>query len=110
MALKSISLLVIANIFMTIAWYWHLKFKHEAMLKVIIISWFIAFIEYCFQVPANRIGNEQFNAVQLKTIQEIISLSVFSIFSIYYLQEKFTWNYILAFIMIIGATFLVFKK
>jgi len=108
--MKAIFLLIISNVFMTFAWYGHLKFKETILWKVILISWFIAFFEYCFQVPANRIGSYQFNAVQLKTIQEVISLSVFAIFSIYYLGEEFKWNYLLGFLMIIGAVFLIFKK
>jgi uncharacterized protein (DUF486 family) len=108
--MKTIFLLIISNVFMTFAWYGHLKFKETLLWKVILISWLIAFFEYCFQVPANRIGSYQFNAVQLKTIQEVISLSVFAVFSIYYLGEEFKWNYFLGFLMIIGAVFLIFKK
>src|SRR5437867_9982274 len=76
----TILLLTISNIFMTIAWYGHLKFRSEGLWKVIVVSWGIAFFEYCFQVPANRIGSYQFSAAQLKTIQEIITLSVFPLF------------------------------
>ncbi|MFN8575298.1 MAG: DMT family protein [Candidatus Sericytochromatia bacterium] len=108
--MKTIILLTISNVFMTFAWYGHLKFKETILWKVILISWLIAFLEYCFQVPANRIGSYQFTAVQLKTIQEVISLTVFAIFSIYYLGEEFKWNYLIGFLMIIGAIFFIFKK
>ncbi len=105
-----IGLLVISNIFMTFAWYGHLKFKSTALWAVIIISWFLAFFEYIFQVPANRLGSEYFSAAQLKVIQEVISLSVFSIFSVLYLKEKFTINYFFAFLCILLAVFFMFKK
>ena len=95
---------------MTIAWYGHLKHKESPLFKVILISWFIAFIEYCFQVPANRIGHYQFSAAQLKTIQEVITLIVFCIFSIVYLKEELKWNYIVGFTMMVGAVFFIFKK
>lgn len=108
--MRTILLLTISNIFMTIAWYGHLKYKNSPLTKVILISWMIAFIEYCFQVPANRIGHSQFNAAQLKTIQEIITLVVFSFFSIIYLKEEIRWNYIAGFILIVLACFLIFKK
>jgi uncharacterized protein (DUF486 family) len=105
-----IVLLVVSNIFMTFAWYGHLKFKQTALWKVIIISWLIAFVEYCFQVPANRIGSYQFSAAQLKVIQEVITLTVFCVFSVLYLKEELKWNYIVGFMMIIGAVFFIFKK
>ncbi len=95
---------------MTMAWYGHLKYKESALWKVILISWFIAFVEYCFQVPANRIGHYQFSAAQLKIIQEVITLVVFAVFSVLYLREGLKWNYIVAFLMIIGAAFFMFKK
>ena len=95
---------------MTIAWYGHLKFEDSPLWKVIIICWLIAFVEYCFQVPANRIGHGQFTVAQLKTIQEVITLVVFSIFSLVYLKEELKWNYVLGFVMIIGAVFVIFKK
>lgn len=106
----AILFLVISNIFMTFAWYGHLKFKHEALWKVIIISWLIAFVEYCFQVPANRWGSSQFTTPQLKVIQEVITLVVFSVFSVLYLKEQFRWNYAVAFALMVGAVFFVFKK
>jgi uncharacterized protein (DUF486 family) len=75
-----------------------------------VISWLIAFVEYCFQVPANRIGHREFSAAELKTIQEIITLAVFCVFSVFYLKEELKWNYILGFLMIVGASILIFKK
>ena len=108
--MTAILFLIISNVFMTIAWYGHLKFKNEALWKVIIISWLIAFVEYCFQVPANRMGSYQFTTPQLKVIQEVITLVVFSIFSVIYLKEGFRWNYLIAFCFLIGAVFFVFKK
>lgn len=108
--MKTILLLTISNIFMTFAWYGHLKFKETMLWQVILISWFIAFFEYCFQVPANRMGSYQFTTPQLKIIQEVISLSVFSVFSILYLGEGFKWNYAISFMLIIGAVFFIFKK
>ena len=106
----TIILLTISNVFMTIAWYGHLKFKSSALWKVIIICWLIALIEYCFQVPANRFGHKQFTAAQLKTIQEVITLVVFSIFSVIYLREELKWNYLVGFSLIIVAVFFIFKK
>ena len=96
-SLTPIILLTISNIFMTFAWYGHLRFKSSALWIVILVSWGIAFVEYCFQVPANRIGHEYFDAAQLKTIQEIITLVVFCVFSVFYLKENLKWNYILGF-------------
>ena len=95
---------------MTFAWYGHLKFRQTALYKVILISWMIAFIEYCFQVPANRLGYRQFSAAELKTIQEIVTLTVFCVFSVFYLKEGLKWNYIVGFLMIVGASILIFKK
>jgi uncharacterized protein (DUF486 family) len=108
--MKTVLLLTVSNIFMTFAWYGHLKFKHATLWKVVLISWFIAFVEYCFQVPANRLGHAQFSAAQLKTIQEVITLAVFSVFSVLYLREEMKWNHIIGFLMMIGAVFFVFKK
>lgn len=107
--MKTILLLSISNIFMTFAWYGHLKFESTPLWKVILASWGIAFFEYCFQVPANRIGYGEFNAVQLKTIQEIITLVVFTVFSIFYLNANFKWNHALGFVLIVLAVFLIFK-
>lgn len=95
---------------MTFAWYGHLKFKEVALWKVILISWLIAFLEYCFMVPANRIGYGQFSAFQLKTIQEVITLLVFIFFSVLYLREELKWNYLVGFALILAAVFFVFKK
>jgi uncharacterized protein (DUF486 family) len=108
--MQTIILLTISNIFMTIAWYGHLKYRSAPLWLVILISWGIAFFEYCFQVPANRWGYGQFNAAQLKTIQEVITLVVFCVFSILYLKEDFKWNYAVGFILIIAAVFFIFKK
>jgi len=108
--MQTIILLTISNIFMTFAWYGHLKYKETALFKIILISWGIAFFEYCFQVPANRFGHGQFSASQLKIIQEVITLVVFSIFSITYLKEGLKWNYIVGFALILLAVFFVFKK
>jgi uncharacterized protein (DUF486 family) len=108
--MRTIALLTVSNIFMTFAWYGHLKFRNTVLWKVILISWLIAFAEYCFQVPANRIGSYEFSTAQLKTIQEVITLVVFSVFSILYLNEDFKWNYAVGFLMMIGAVFVIFKK
>ena len=107
--MKTVLLLTISNIFMTFAWYGHLKFKNSPLWIVILISWLIAFVEYCFQVPANRIGHSHFTAAQLKIIQEVITLSVFIVFSIFYLQEQFKWNYLVGFLFLFGAVFFIFK-
>ncbi|MGA6987394.1 MAG: DMT family protein [Terriglobales bacterium] len=108
--MTTILLLTLSNIFMTFAWYGHLKYRQAPLFKVIVISWLIAFAEYCFQVPANRIGSYEFTAAQLKTIQEVITLTVFSIFSVLYLREPLKWNYLVGFVMIIGAVAVIFKK
>ncbi|MCL2335288.1 MAG: DMT family protein [Endomicrobia bacterium] len=108
--MKTIILLTISNIFMTIAWYGHLKYRNQPLFKVIIIAWLIAFVEYCFQVPANRIGYEHFTGAQLKTIQEVITLVVFAVFSVVYLKESFKWNYLVGFSLIVIAVFFVFHK
>jgi uncharacterized protein (DUF486 family) len=106
----TIVLLTISNVFMTFAWYGHLKYRNVALPKVIVVSWCIAFLEYCFQVPANRIGSYEFNTAQLKTIQEIITLTVFSVFSVLYLKEQFRWNYAVGFGFIVVAAFFIFHK
>ena len=108
--MQTILLLTISNIFMTFAWCGHLKFRSEALWKVIMVSWGIAFFEYCFQVPANCIGSYQFSAAQLKTIQEIITLSIFPVFSVMYLGDKFKWNYGVGFAFIVIAAFFIFHK
>jgi uncharacterized protein len=106
----TILLLFISNIFMTFAWYGHLKFRSAPLWKVIIISWLIAFVEYCFQVPANRFGSYHFSAAQLKIMQEVITLLVFCVFSVFYLREGLKWNYLVGFFFILVAVFFVFKK
>lgn len=108
--MKTILLLLASNIFMTFAWYGHLKYKNVALWKVILISWGIAFFEYCLMVPANRIGSYQFSAPQLKIMQEVITLVVFAVFSIYYLKEEMKWNHIVSFLLVLGAVFFAFKK
>ncbi len=107
--MTTVVLLTISNIFMTFAWYGHLKFKQSPIWLVILASWGIAFVEYCFQVPANRIGHSHFTAAQLKMIQEVITLSVFTVFSIFYLHEQFKWNYCIGFVLMAGAVFFTFK-
>ncbi len=109
-AMPTVLLLFVSNIFMTIAWYGHLRFKSSPLWMAILVSWGIAFIEYCFQVPANRLGYGQFSAAQLKTIQEIISLVVFSGFSVTYLKEPLRWNYLVGFGFLVVAAFFLFKK
>lgn len=106
--MQTIVLLTISNIFMTFAWYGHLKFKEYPLFTVILASWGIAFVEYCFQVPANRIGHAQFSAAQLKTIQEVITLAVFAVFSMVYLNESLKWNYLVGFALIVAAVFVIF--
>jgi uncharacterized protein (DUF486 family) len=108
--MKTVGLLTISNIFMTFAWYGHLKFRDVPLWKVVLISWGIAFLEYCFQVPANRIGSYQFSAAQLKTIQEVITLTVFSVFSVLYLKQEIKWNYFVGFALIVAAAYFIFKK
>jgi uncharacterized protein (DUF486 family) len=108
--MTTIFLLTASNIFMTFAWYGHLKFRDVDLWKVVLASWGIAFFEYCLMVPANRYGFGRFSAVELKTIQEVITLVVFSVFSVVYLKEELRWNYIVGFILIVAATFIIFKK
>jgi uncharacterized protein len=108
--MTTVILLIISNIFMTIAWYGHLKHKSAPLWTVILISWLIALPEYVFQVPANRYGHGQFSAAQLKTIQEVITLTVFCIFSVVYLKEDLKWNYLVGFALMAAAVFFVFKR
>src|SRR5215472_5130740 len=98
-----IAMLTLSNVFMTIAWYGHLKFKSSPLWLVIIVSWSIAFFEYCFQVPANRWGNSVYSPFQLKIIQEIITLSVFVVFAYFYFGWHFKWNHVAACLCIIAA-------
>ncbi len=108
--MQTIVLLGISNIFMTFAWYGHLRYKEAPLPTVILLSWLVAFLEYCFMVPANRIGHQHFSAAQLKTIQEVITLVVFCFFSIFYLREELKWNYLVGFSLIIAAVVFIFKK
>ncbi|MCM2474674.1 DMT family protein [Rhizobium sp. CG5] len=104
-AVWPIVLLLLSNVFMTFAWYGHLKFTSLPLYVVILASWGIAFFEYCLAVPANRIGHEVYSAAQLKTMQEVITLVVFSGFSVFWLKEALTWNHAAGFALIaIGAT------
>jgi uncharacterized protein len=106
--MSTVFLLVLSNVFMTIAWYAHLKHTDSALWKVILISWLIALLEYCFHVPANRMGIAQFSVTQLKIMQEAISISVFVVFALLYFQEVPRWNHMAAFVLIIAAVALVF--
>lgn len=108
--LLTFALLALSNVFMTFAWYGHLKFKSSPLFLVILVSWGIAFFEYCLQVPANRMGHGVFSAAQLKTIQEVITLIVFALFSIYYLGEPLKWNHALGFFFLILASGFIFYK
>jgi uncharacterized protein len=108
--LATVGLLLASNIFMTFAWYGHLKDRSAPLITVIFISWGIAFFEYCLMVPANRIGYGHFNAAQLKTIQEVITLSVFAVFSVYYLKEPLSWNHLVGFAFIGVGAFFIFHK
>ncbi len=108
--MKTIALLFCSNAFMTFAWYWHLKATEVPLWKVILISWSLALVEYCLAVPANRIGFEKgWNGFQLKIVQEIITLIVFSIFAVFYLKEPLQWKYAVSFLFILGAVYFAFK-
>ncbi|WP_421951930.1 DMT family protein [Pelagibacterium sp.] len=104
-----ILLLIASNVFMTFAWYGHLKFPGAALWVVVLVSWGIAFFEYWLAVPANRIGYGAYSAAELKTVQEVISLTVFALFAIFYLGEKFTLNHLLGFAFIAVGAFFIFK-
>lgn len=106
----TIGLLIASNVFMTFAWYGHLKFTSTPLWIVILVSWGIAFFEYVLQVPANRIGHGHFSAAELKTIQEVITLSVFAVFSVLYLKEPLHWNHAVGFAFIAAGGFFVFHK
>lgn len=108
--LAPILLLVGSNVFMTFAWYGHLKFTDRPLWTVILVSWGLAFFEYCLQVPANRIGYGVYNAAQLKTIQEVITLSVFVVFSIFYLGASLRWNHLVGFALIVAAAYFLFLE
>lgn len=106
----TIGLLALSNVFMTFAWYGHLKFKTAPLIVVILISWGIALFEYMLQVPANRIGHGYFTAAELKTIQEVLTLSIFAVFSVLYLKEPLGWNHLLGFGFIALGAFFIFHK
>ncbi len=106
----TILLLIGSNIFMTFAWYGHLKYREVSLWKVILVSWSIAFFEYCLQVPANRIGARTFTPDQLKVIQEVITLSVFGVFSVYYFGDHLRWNHAVAFCCLVAGAFFMFHK
>lgn len=106
----TVLLLIGSNIFMTIAWYGHLKFKNVPLWKVILVSWAIALFEYCLQVPANRLGSKTFSPAQLKVMQEVITLAVFGVFATLYFGEKFHWNHAAAFACLIAGAFFMFHK
>lgn len=108
--MNTIILLTVSNAFMTFAWYGHLKYKEVALWKVVLLSWGIAFFEYCFMIPANRYGHATFDAPQLKIIQEVITLLVFAAFSVFYLKEEMKWNYAVAFLLILGAVYFAFRE
>lgn len=108
--MRTILLLILSNTFMTFAWYAHLKKPNWSTAKAIIISWGIALLEYCLMIPANRLGYKSFNAFQLKILQEAITLSVFVVFAILYLKEKWQWNYLLGFVLIFLAVLAVFRR
>ena len=107
--LLPIALLFVSNLFMTFAWYGHLKYKSAPLLLVIVVSWGIAFVEYCFAVPANRLGSAVYSAAQLKGMQEVITLTVFAGFSVLYLGQKITLNHLIGFALIAAGAFFLFR-
>jgi len=107
--LTPILLLIGSNVFMTLAWYGHLRFKEVPLLGVMVASWLIAFLEYCMAVPANRFGSAVYTTAQLKTIQEVITLVVFAGFSVFYLKEAITWNNAIGFALVAAGAFFVFR-
>ena len=104
-----IVMLIASNVFMTAAWYWHLRYKEMPLVSVIFISWGIALVEYCLAVPANRWGSMVYTTAQLKTIQEVVTLVIFGVFSVVYLHEGITWNYVIGFSFIAVGAFFVFR-
>jgi uncharacterized protein (DUF486 family) len=107
--MSTVLLLTLSNIFMTFAWYGHLKYGHAWPLwKAILVSWLIALVEYCLAVPANRLGYVHFSGFQLKIIQEVVTLIVFVAFAILFLKEKLAWNYLVAFFFLAVAAFFAF--
>jgi len=107
--LLPVLLLIGSNVFMTFAWYGHLRFKEAPLATVILVSWLIAFVEYCLAVPANRWGSAVYTTAQLKTIQEVITLVIFAVFSILYLKEPMTWNYLIGFALVAAGAFFIFR-
>jgi uncharacterized protein (DUF486 family) len=108
-AITPVMLLFTSNVFMTVAWYGHLKYKSSPLVLAILVSWCIAFVEYCFAVPANRFGSALYTTAQLKTMQEVITLVVFAGFSLLYLKEPITWNHVVGFALIASGAFFVFR-
>ena len=109
--IRTIFLLTASNVFMTFAWYGNIKNTEMPIWKAILISWGIAFFEYCLMIPANRIGfTNGFTGFQLKMTQEVITLIIFALFAVFYLKEPFHWRYIISFIMLLGAVYFMFKK
>ncbi|MCC6205150.1 MAG: DMT family protein [Hyphomicrobiales bacterium] len=104
-----ILMLVASNVFMTFAWYGHLKYKASPLYAAVLVSWGIAFFEYWLAVPANRIGSAIYTAAELKTMQEVITLTVFAVFSVFWLKESFTWNHAMGFALIAGGAALIFR-
>ena len=102
-------MLIVSNVFMTFAWYGHLKHKHAALWIVVLVSWGIAFFEYCLAVPANRLGSAAYTTAELKTIQEVITLTVFAGFSVWFLKEPLTINHVVGFAFIIVGAYFIFK-
>ena len=107
--LLPVLMLTASNVFMTLAWYGHLKFKEVSLPVVIVVAWGIAFVEYCLAVPANRWGSAVYTTAQLKTMQEVITLLIFAGFSVLYLKEAITWNYVIGFALIAAGAFFVFR-
>lgn len=108
--MKTVALLFVSNIFMTFAWYGHLRNPGQPLIRAILVSWGIAFFEYCLTVPANRMGYGNFTVSQLKVLQEAITLIVFSVFAVLYLKEKLHWNHAVAFLFLILAVWFAFRK
>jgi uncharacterized protein len=106
--MPTVLLLIVSNTFMTIAWYGHLKYRNSPLIAAIVVSWLVAFFEYCFQVPANRIGYGEFTGYQLKIIQECVTLVVFVVFAYFYLDEPLRWNYAAAFGCLVAAVLFAF--
>jgi uncharacterized protein len=107
---KTVLLLILSNVFMTYAWYGHLRHGNKPLIWAIMTSWLVAFFEYCFQVPANRIGYTSFSVTQLKIMQEVITLVVFTVFALFFMQERWRWNYLFSFGCLLLAVFFAFKK